>query len=53
MYRLDHLLGGRVIHPKRLIGDLQFRNAIDWRTRLMSTASGDRLALGEAFPGID
>lgn len=35
-YRLDQLLGARVIDPRRLVGDLMFRRAADWRTRLLS-----------------
>lgn len=33
-YRLDQLLGERLIDPRRLIGDLSFRRAGSWRTRL-------------------
>lgn len=33
-YRLDQLLGERLIDPRRLIGDLSFRRTVSWRSRL-------------------
>ena len=36
-YRLDQLLSERLVDPRRLIGDLSFRRAADWRTRLTAT----------------
>jgi pSer/pThr/pTyr-binding forkhead associated (FHA) protein len=33
-HRLDQLLRGRLIDPSRLVGDLSFRRAVSWRTRL-------------------
>ena len=44
-YRIDQLLGARVIDPKRLTGDLMFRRAADWRTRLLTAASAVRRSL--------
>lgn len=35
-YRIDQLLGARVIDPKRLIGDLRFRRALGRRGRWLS-----------------
>lgn len=37
MYRLDQLLGERLIDPRRLIGDLSFRRARTWRGRVAVT----------------
>jgi hypothetical protein len=47
-YRIDQLLGGRLIDPKRLIGDLRFRRAVDWRTRLLSTADALKRSIARA-----
>jgi FHA domain len=44
-YRIDQLLGARVIEPRRLIGDLMFRRAADWRIRWLRAASTVRRSL--------
>jgi hypothetical protein len=44
-HRLDQLLAAPVIDPARFVGDLKFRPALDWRTRLLDalTAMGESL----------
>ena len=44
-HRLDRLLTARVVDPARLIGDLSFRHALDWRTRLLDALA----AVGESL----
>jgi hypothetical protein len=46
-YRLDQLLGERLVDPRRLIGDLSFRRARSWRGRFAATL----VALGRSLAG--
>lgn len=39
-YRFDQLLAGRLIFPSRLIGDLRFRRAASWRSRVAGALTG-------------
>ncbi len=48
-YRFDQLLGGRLIDPGRLIGDLRFRRSPGWRAWLLDTIS----ALRQLAPASD
>jgi len=42
LYRLDQLLSERLIDPGRLIGDLSFRSAAGWRSRVRGAAAALR-----------
>ena len=39
-HRFDQLLAGRLIFPSRLIGDLRFRRAAGWRSRVVGAFGG-------------
>jgi hypothetical protein len=41
-YRLDQLLGGSLIDPRHLIGDLSLRRAVGWRDRLRAVVAALR-----------
>jgi hypothetical protein len=44
--RLDQLLTEQVIDPARFIGDLSFRQAMDWRARVSAALAAAGQALG-------
>lgn len=44
-YRLDLLLGERLIDPRRLVGDLSFRGSAGWRSRFAATVVALRQSL--------
>lgn len=50
-YRIDQLLAGRVIDPRRLIGDLSFRRTGGWRVRLQRIAAA--LTRAEVLLALD
>jgi FHA domain len=45
-YRLDRVLSDRLIDPGRLIGDLSFRPAASWGTRVRAATATLRRSLG-------
>ncbi len=44
-HRIDQLLGARVIDSGRLVGDLRFRRALDWRAKVLRMAAALRQSL--------
>jgi hypothetical protein len=50
VHRLDQLLAARLVDPARFVGDLSFRDTLDWRTRLLDAL----VAVGEllGFSGV-